>query len=101
MQWILGGFSFERRTAVPKSTLVEQAEQLPYDNHLQEFLPFLKQERGFADVTIVNRQRSLKPFLTWLVGRCIPLSAVSPVLITSQTYLKFPNYPACAIFCVG
>ncbi len=86
---------------MPKSTLVEQAEQLPYDNHLQEFLPFLKQERGFADVTIVNRQRSLKPFLTWLVGRCIPLSAVSPVLITSQTYLKFPNYPACAIFCVG
>jgi integrase/recombinase XerD len=60
----------------------EQVEPLPYNRHLQEFLTFLRQERGFADATIVNRQRSLTPFLAWLVGQCIPLSAVSPVVIT-------------------
>jgi site-specific recombinase XerD len=32
--------------------------------------------------TIVNRQRSLKPFLAWLGGQGVPLSAVSPVVIT-------------------
>ena len=50
-----------------KSTPVEQIELSPYNRHLQEFLTFLKQERGFADATIVNRKRSLKPFLAWLV----------------------------------
>jgi len=65
-----------------KSTPAEQAEQLRYNHHLQEFLTSLKQESGFADATIVNRKRSLKPFLAWLVGQCIPLSAVSPVVIT-------------------
>jgi len=54
----------------------------PYHHHLQEFLTFLKQERGFADATIVNRKRSLKPVLAWLVGRGILLSTVSPVVIT-------------------
>jgi site-specific recombinase XerD len=57
------------------SRRVEQNELLPYNHHLPLFLTFLKQERGFADDTIVNRQRSLKPFLTWLVGQCLPLSA--------------------------
>jgi len=41
-----------------KSTPAEHAEQLLYNHHLQEFLTFLKQERGFADATIVNRKRS-------------------------------------------
>jgi len=67
---------------VSKSTPAEQTEQLLYNHHLQEFLTFLKQEKGFADATIINRKRSLKPFLAWLVGQCIPLSAVSPVTIT-------------------
>jgi site-specific recombinase XerD len=62
--------------------LAEQGEPSPYNHHLQEFLTFFKHERGFADATIVNRKRSLKPFLAWLVGQCIPLSAVSPVVIT-------------------
>jgi site-specific recombinase XerD len=78
--WV--GFSFERRTTVSKSTPAEQTEQLLYNHHLQEFLTFLKREKGFADATIINRKRSLKPFLAWLVGQCIPLSAVSPVTIT-------------------
>jgi len=65
-----------------RSRRVEQNKLLPYNHHLQLFLTFLKQERGFADDTIVNRQRSLNPFLTWLVGQCLPLSAVSPVVIT-------------------
>ena len=65
-----------------KLTPAEQGEPLPYNHHLQEFLSFLKQERGFAEATIVNRKRSLKPFLAWLSLQGIPLSTVSPVVIT-------------------
>ena len=60
----------------------QQIEVSPYSHHLEEFLTFLKKERGFADATLVNRQRSLKPFLAWLNAQDIPLSAVSPVVIT-------------------
>jgi len=35
-----------------------QGESLPYNHHLHQFLTFLKHERGFADATIVNRERS-------------------------------------------
>ena len=66
-----------------RSMLAEQNEPSPYNHHLQQFLTFLQQERGFADATIVNRQRSLKPFLAWLVAQDVPLSGVSPVLITN------------------
>jgi hypothetical protein len=45
-----------------KSTPAEQAEPSLYNHHLQEFLTSLKQERGFADATISNREHSLKPF---------------------------------------
>ena len=45
-----------------KSMHAEQGEPSPYNHHLQQFLTFLKHERGFADATIVNRKRSLKPF---------------------------------------
>jgi integrase/recombinase XerD len=66
---------------VPRSM---RAEQHPshYNHQLQEFLTFLQRERGFADATIVNRERSLKPFLCWLVAQDVPLSTVSPVVIT-------------------
>jgi len=67
---------------VSKSTHAERGEPLPRNHQLQQFLTFLKQERGFTEATIVNRKRSLKPFLAWLVGQCIPLSAVSPVVTT-------------------
>jgi len=40
-----------------KSTPVEQNQPSPYNHQLQQFLSFLKQERGFADATIVNRKR--------------------------------------------
>jgi site-specific recombinase XerD len=66
---------------VSKSMHPEQTEPSPHNHYLQQFLAFLKQERGFADATIVNRKRSLKPFLAWLVGRGVPLSTVLPVLI--------------------
>ena len=33
----------------------QQIEFSPYTHHLEEFLSFLKKERGFADATIVNR----------------------------------------------
>ena len=65
-----------------KSMHAQQSEPSPYNHHLQQFLTFLKQERGFADATTVNRERSLKPFFAWLVPQCVPLSTVSPVVIT-------------------
>lgn len=55
---------------------------MPYNPHLHQFMTFLKLERGFADATVVNRDRSLKPFLAWLVAHCVPLSTTSPVVIT-------------------
>ena len=67
-----------------KSMHADHGEPSPHNHHLQQFLTFLKQERGFADATIVNRQRSLKPFLAWLVGQGVPFSAVSPVVITKH-----------------
>jgi hypothetical protein len=51
-----------------RSIHAAQGESLPYNHHLHQFLTFLKHERGFADATIVNRERSLKPFLG-LAGR--------------------------------
>ena len=65
-----------------RSIHAAQGEPLPYNHHLHQFLTFLKHERGFADATIVNRERSLKPFFAWLVAQDVPLSAVSPVVIT-------------------
>src|SRR5260370_41519383 len=59
-----------------------KGEPLPYNHHLHQFLTFLKHERGFADATIVNRKRSLKPFLAWVIAQDVQLSAVSPVTIT-------------------
>jgi len=80
---MLGGFSFERKTTVSRSIHAEQQiEFSPYNHHLQEFLTFLKKERGFADATIVNRERSLKPFLAWLVAQDVPLATMSPVVTT-------------------
>ena len=65
-----------------RSIHAAQGEPLPYNHHLHQFLTFLKHERGFADATIVNRERSLKPFLGWLVAEDVPLSTVSPVVMT-------------------
>jgi site-specific recombinase XerC len=65
--------------------LAEQSHPSPHNHHLQEFLTSLKHERGFADATIVNRERSLKPFSAWLVAQGVPLSNVSPVVITSTS----------------
>ena len=65
-----------------RSMLAEPTELSPYDHHLPEFMTFLKRERGFAEATIINRKRSLKPFLAWLVAQGVPLSSVSPVVMT-------------------
>jgi site-specific recombinase XerD len=67
---------------VSRPMFAEQGHPSPYDHHLQEFLTSLKHDRGFADATIVNRERSLKPFSAWLVAEGVPLSNVSPVVIT-------------------
>ena len=66
-----------------KSMHAEQGEPSTHNHHLQQFLAFLKQERGFADATIVSRQRSLRPFLAWLGAQDVPLSSVSPAVITN------------------
>jgi integrase/recombinase XerD len=65
-----------------RSIHAAQGEPLPYNHHLHQFLTFLKHERGFADATIVNRERSLNRFLGWLVAQDVPLSTVSPATIT-------------------
>ncbi len=65
-----------------QSMQTKQGESLPHNQRLHQFLTFLKHERGFADATIVNREHSLRPFLAWLVAQDVPLSTVSPVVIT-------------------
>jgi integrase/recombinase XerD len=65
-----------------RSIHAAHGELLPYHHHLHQFLTFLKHARGFADATIVNRERSLRPFFTWLVAQDVPLSTMSPVVIT-------------------
>jgi hypothetical protein len=45
-----------------RSIHAAQGESLSYNHHQHQFLTFLKHERGFADATILNRERSLKPF---------------------------------------
>src|SRR6266404_7044956 len=77
-----GWIFLREETTMSRSRPVEQNEPLPHNHHLQPFLTCLKQERGFADATIVNRKRSLKPFLAWLAAQGVPLSSVSAVVIT-------------------
>lgn len=36
-----------------RSIHAAQGDSLPFNHHLQQFLTFLKQERGFADATII------------------------------------------------
>jgi site-specific recombinase XerD len=62
-----------------------QGEPMPYNHHLHQFLTFLKHERGFADARIVNRKRSLKRFLAWVVAQDVQLSAVSAVSAVTIT----------------
>jgi len=73
-----------------KSMLTEQRSRYHTTINLQPFLTFLKLERGFADATIVNRERSLNPFLGWLVAQDVPLSTVSPVTITKYFTNAWP-----------
>jgi site-specific recombinase XerD len=61
----------------------ENAEELPYEKSLREFFAFLREERGLANATILGHERSLKPFLSWLVRENIPLSEVSPRVISN------------------
>ena len=68
-----------------RSIHAAQGESLPYNQHLHQFLTFFKHERGLADATIINRERSLKPSLGWLVAEDVPLSTVSPVVIPSTS----------------
>ena len=68
----------------------EQAKQLLDNASLQEFLTFLKQEREFADATIVNRERSLKPFLGWLVAKDVPLFEHRGFSCKSENSTQYP-----------
>jgi len=62
--------------------LEEQPETLPDANLVAEFLDYLKEERGFAEATVVNRRRSLEVFLRWLNEKGCCLSGVSPATIS-------------------
>jgi integrase/recombinase XerD len=59
----------------------ETIEELPYGKFLGEFFAFLRDEKGFAEATILGHRYALKPFLSWLLRENIPLSAVSPRVI--------------------
>lgn len=61
----------------------EKREELPYGKLLEKFFAFLRDERGFAEATILGHKRSLKSFLSWLLRNDIPLSAVSPNTVSS------------------
>lgn len=63
--------------------LEKPMETLPYAGFLAEFLAHLKEERGFSEATIINRSRSLKPFLRWLEEKRVRLSGVSPATISA------------------
>jgi len=63
--------------------LAKPLETLPYAELLAEFLDYLKEERGFAEATITNRSRSLRPFLNWLKEKGVRLSGVSPATISA------------------
>jgi site-specific recombinase XerD len=61
----------------------DRIEELPYGKFVAEFVAFLKDERGFAEETIIGRKRSLKPFFSWLLRKNIPLSEVSSRVISN------------------
>lgn len=63
--------------------LEDKTEEMPCGKLLGEFFTFLRDEKGFAAATILGHKRSLKPFLSWLVRKNIPLSAVSPKTIST------------------
>ena len=78
-----------------RSVHAEPGESSPYNHHLQQFLTFLKRDRGFADATIVNREHSLRPFLAWLVAQDVPLSTIrsdtETLLDSEPQYLTSPG----------
>jgi len=57
--------------------------QGPFAWHLDEFLKYLKQERGFAEATLDNRRRSLRRFFDWLFKRNGSLPGIKPIDITT------------------
>ncbi len=88
-----GGFSIGRRTErvqvqiharSTRRAITLQASPAP--------VPGLPQTRErFADATIVNRERSLKPFLAWLVAQDVSRSTVSPVVAQEPTRHGVPS----------
>ena len=58
--------------------LVEPA-QGPFAQHLNEFLKYIKEERGFAEASALdNRRRSPDSLLDWLSRRNGSLAAINP-----------------------
>lgn len=55
----------------------------PFARELKLFLDHLRNERGFADATIDNRRKGLKPFFAWLNEQGRSLSQVGLADITS------------------
>ncbi|MGO9679549.1 MAG: tyrosine-type recombinase/integrase [Candidatus Sulfotelmatobacter sp.] len=63
--------------------LAKPVETLRDAGFLAEFLAHLKEERGYAEATIVNRRASLKPFLRWLEEKGVRMSRVAPATISA------------------
>jgi site-specific recombinase XerD len=50
----------------------------PFARHLDEFLKYLKEERGFAEVTLDTLRRSLTMFFDWVSKHNGSLAAIKP-----------------------
>lgn len=63
--------------------LAECKKPEAFADYLQQFLEHLRNERGFSDYTLGNRERSLRPFLTWWDERGSALSSIGPADVDS------------------
>ena len=64
----------------------------PFAQQLEEFLKYLKEERGFAETTLNNRRRSLKLFFHWLSKRDASLAAIKPTDITAFFFSRSQSW---------
>jgi len=71
--------------------LQETHQLVPFAAELDAFLRYLREERGFAETTVIYRRRSLRLFFQWLSERHGSIAAVSPREITQYFSLGRPR----------
>jgi integrase/recombinase XerD len=58
--------------------LDEPTKPPPFADFLNQFLTYLREERGFSGATLTNRRRSLEPFLGWISAHGRVLATIQP-----------------------